>query len=130
MMNNFKTFEEAFFFQNKNNTEDNTIKTVQTGVEEMDLVQFTVGNVVWVCLADDYHLDDYEEWVTQYGVTADGRWAAVSGGHCSCYHWEEMCEDDITYYDLLETLLKADQNANVISKHKDTIESVYTFLNI
>ena len=128
-MNNFKTFEEAFFFQNKDNG-GNVIKAVQTGIDNLDLLQFTVGEVVWVCVADGYYLDDYEEYVTQYGVTTDGRWAAVSGGHCSCYYWEEMCDDDVTYYDSLETLLKADPNAGVISKHKDTITDVYAFVCI
>lgn len=126
-MKTFKTFDDAFLFQ----TADagwNHINLVETQVDVLDLVQFTVGEVVWFCIAEDYYLDDYEESVTQYGVTADGRWAAVYGGHCSCYGWEEMTEDDITYYDDLSTLLKADPQAVVITKYIVEIMEVYPFM--
>jgi hypothetical protein len=130
-MKDFKTFEEAFFFQtNGADRNYNGINTVQTGVDVLDRIQFSVGEVVWVSLAEGFYLDDYDESVTQYGITASGKWAAVSGGHCSCYGWEEMCESDITYYDSLETLLKADPNSSVITKHKETIERVYSFVRI
>lgn len=128
-MKNFKTFEEAFFFQTKD-AYDNGINTVQTGVDVFDYLAFSVGQVVWILLAEGYYLDDYEEYVTQYGITASGEWAAVTGGHCSCYGWEEMCEGDITFYDSLETLLKADPSASVITKHKDLIKRVYSFVKV
>lgn len=44
--------------------------------------------------------------------------------------WEEMCENDITYYPSLEVLLKADKGAEIIIKHKDVLNQVMPFLNI
>ena len=133
-MKDFKTFEEAFIFQTHEKGKrlgGNDICTVKTGVDVLDLIQFSIGEIVWVCIANTEGLDQwYEEWVTQYGVTADGRWVAVEGYHCSCYEWEEMCENDVTYYGSLETLLKADHNSSVIVEYKDTIERVYSFLRI
>lgn len=105
-------------------------QTLETGIDNIDRIQFALGNVLWVVMADGFYLDDYDEYVTQYGFTASGEWAAVSGGHCSCYGWEEMCESDITYYDTLEVLLKADPGADVILKHKDVLKEVLPFLNI
>jgi len=128
-MKTFETFEEALNWQVERGMYD-TNHELATGNDNIDKIQFPLGDVFWIALADGYHLDDYEEWVTQYGVTADGRWAAVEGGHCSCYGWEEMCENDITYYPSLEVLLKADANANVILTHKDVINQVLPFLNI
>ena len=126
-MKTFNTFQEALDFQT-GNTYDVT-NALATGVENIDRIQFSVGEVVWVILADNYQLDDYEEWVTQYGITANGEWAAVSGGHCSCYGWEEMSESDITYYPPLEVMLKSDKSADVIIRHGDTLKGSYLFLN-
>lgn len=133
-MKDFKTFEEAFIFQTHEKgvrMNGNGIRTVKTGVDVLDLIQFSIGEIVWICIANTEGLDQcYEEWVTQYGVTADGRWAAVEGYHCSCYEWEEMCENDVTYYDSLETLLKADPNSSVVVEYKDNLLDVYAFLRI
>jgi len=102
----------------------------ETGVVNIDRVQFSLGDVLWLAIADNYYLDDYEESVTQYGVTSSGKWAAVYGGHCSCYGWEEMEDRDITYYDTLEILVKADAEAVVILQNKDVLKEVLPFLNI
>jgi hypothetical protein len=126
-MKTFETFQEALNFQT-GKTYDVTLD-LATGIESIDRIQFSVGEVVWLILADGYQLDDYEEWVTQYGITANGEWAAVSGGHCSCYGWEEMSENDITYYPSLEVLLKADKGADVIIRHKEILKMKYSFLN-
>lgn len=128
-MKTFENFEEAFSAQTGMNNCGGP-KYLETGVENIDRIQFALGDVLWVVMADGYYLDDYEEYVTQYGFTASGEWAAVSGGHCSCYGWEEMCENDITYYPSLEVLLKADKGAEVIIKHKDVLNQVLPFLNI
>lgn len=129
-MKTFKNFDEALSWQRENYGYGDANSLLETGVENIDRVQFPLGDVFWIILADGYYLDDYEEWVTQYGFTASGKWAAVSGGHCSCYGWEEMSDDNITYYDSLEVLLKADKNADVITRYKDTIEMVLPFLSI
>ena len=128
-MKTFSTFQEALDFQKQKNSYDITADLV-TGVVAIDRIQFSVGEVVWLILADDFYLDDYEEYVTQYGITADGKWAAVSGGHCSCYGWEEMSDSDVTYYENLEVLLKADKNADVIIRHKEILKGSYPFLEI
>jgi|TARA_R110000851_G_scaffold251971_5_gene404518 hypothetical protein len=128
-MKNFKNFNEALAWQVEKGHYD-TNKELETGIENIDRIQFPLGDVFWIALADGYYLDDYEEWVTQYGFTASGKWAAVGGGHCSCYGWEEMVDNDITYYDSLEVLLKADSSAEVIMTYKDTIEKVLPFLKL
>lgn len=127
-MKTFETFEEALTFQKEEDY--NGGFDLETGKENIDLIQFSLGEVLWVVMADGFYLDDYKEYVTQYGFTASGKWAAVEGGHCSCYGWEEMCEADITYYDSLEVLLKADPNAKVIPEHMDILKEALPFLNI
>lgn len=130
-MKTFETFEEALFGQKNQETYHwSGLTSLETGVENIDRIQFSLGDVLWIIMADGYHLDDYEEWVTQYGVTASGMWAAVSGGHCSCYGWEEMREEDITYYPSLEVLLRADPGASVIETHKDVLKEALPFLDI
>jgi len=127
-MKTFKNFEEAFSLNHGCGIVDYSAQV--TEVENIDRVAFGLGDVLWVILADGYYLDDYEESVTQYGFTASGKWAAVSGGHCSCYGWEEMEDNDIEYYDTLEVLLKADPGAKVIIDHKDVLNQVLPFLDI
>ena len=127
-MKTFKNFEEALNKQREHGYYGGN--DLETGIENIDRIQFALGDVLWVVMADDYYLDDYEESVTQYGFTASGEWAAVSGGHCSCFGWEEMGENDITYYESLEVLLKADPGAKVIIEHKDVLNQVLPFLNI
>lgn len=129
-MKTFENFEEALSWQQRNNNYADVNVELETGIENIDRVQFALGNVFWAVMADEYYLDDYEEYVTQYGLTASGELAAVSGGHCSCFGWEEMCENDITYYPSLEVLLKADKGAEIIIKHKDVLNQVMPFLNI
>jgi hypothetical protein len=129
IMKTFETFEEALSYQReKGHYEVNS--ELATGIENIDRVQFALGNVFWAVMADGYYLDDYDEHVTQYGFTASGEWAAVSGGHCSCYGWEDMEESDITYYPSLEVLLKADPGAQVIINHRDVLKGVLPFLDI
>jgi len=130
IMKKFENFEEAFLSQTGLNNWCGDYQNLETGIENIDRIQFSLGDVFWAVMADGYHLDDYDEWVTQYGFTASGEWAAVSGGHCSCYGWEEMEESDITYYPSLEVLLKADANANVILTHKDILNEALPFLKI
>lgn len=127
-MKNFETFQEALDFQKGNNFYNVTADLV-TGIVNIDRIQFSVGEVVWLLLADGYQLDDYDEYVTQYGIAANGEWAAVSGGHCSCFGWEEMSSGDITYYPSLEVLLKADKYAEVILRHKEILKMKYSFLD-
>lgn len=127
-MKTFETFQEALDFQ-KQDDNYNAVSGLATGVECIDRIQFSVGEVVWLTLAENYQLDDYEEYVTQYGIAANGEWAAVSGGHCSCYGWEEMCPSDVTYYPSLEVLLAADKSADVIMKHKEILKGSYLFLD-
>ena len=128
-MKTFENFEEALAWQVEKECYD-VNSELETGIENIDRVQFALGNVFWAVMADEYHLDDYDEYVTQYGFTASGEWAAVYGSHCSCYGWEEMGENDITYYESLEVLLKADPGAKVIIEHKDVLNQVLPFLKI
>jgi hypothetical protein len=128
-MKTFETFEEALSYQ-REKEHYGVNSELATGIENIDRVQFALGNVFWAVMADGYHLDDYEECVTQYGFTASGEWAAVYGSHCSCYGWEDMSENDITYYPSLEVLLKADKDAEVILRYKDVLEEVLPFLSI
>lgn len=127
-MKTFNTFQEALDFQKQKDFYNVTLD-LATGVDNIDRIQFSVGEIVWLILADGYHLDDYEEYVTQYGITANGEWAAVSGGHCSCYGWEEMSPSDITFYPSLEVILKADKQADVIMRHRETLKGSYLFLD-
>jgi hypothetical protein len=127
-MKKFETFNEALTWQKSESTGYNYGISLETEIDVIDRVQFALGEVFWVCISEGYYLDDYEEYVTQYGVTHSGEWAAVSGGHCSCYGWEQMDEKDITYYPTLEVLLKADPNANVISKHLEILKEALKFL--
>ena len=130
-MKTFETFEEAFLSQTNNEMYTlSGLTSLETGIENIDRLQFALGDVLWVVMADGFYLDYYEEYVTQYGFTASGQWAAVEGGHCSCYGWEEMDEKDITYYPSLEVLLKADANANVILTHLDVLKEALPFLKV
>ena len=129
-MKNFNTFEEALHWQKENaKIQYGSINAdLETGVDVIDKVQFTIGEILWVILAENFYLDDYEESVTQYGIDCFGNWYAVSGGHCSCYGWETMESGDETQYESLALLLKADPAADVIVKNKDMLQNVFTFL--
>lgn len=131
-MKKFNSFEEALAWQ-KGLAKDayrSVNESLETGHDVIDRVQFSIGEILWVILAENFSLDDYEEWVTQYGVDSSGNWYAVSGGHCSCYGWEEMKDGDETKYESLELLLKSDPSAEVISKFKDALKDVFGFLQI
>lgn len=128
-MKTFNNFGEALAWQKTTDTYDVNTR-LATGVVNIDRIQFSLGEVLWVILADGYSLDDYEEYVTQYGITSSGAWAVVEGGHCSCYGWEEMKETDITYYESLDLLLKCDKNADVITRHAEALKEAFTFLEI
>jgi hypothetical protein len=131
-MKQFKKWETAFQEQCNSkaypNCSDNGINfSVESNVENMDALPYALGNVVWVIMADNYYLNDYEESAIEYGVTSDGQWAAVSDGHCSCYGWEAT-ESNITYYGNLKELIDCDKDAEIILKHKEILVQVYPFL--
>jgi len=71
-MKKFETFEEALSAQAGMNNWGGP-KYLETGIENIDRIQFALGDVLWVVMADGYQLDDYEEWVTQHGFTASGQ---------------------------------------------------------
>jgi hypothetical protein len=90
----------------------------------------TNGN--WSLKQEDVNwttLSKFTRTVTQYGVTPDGQWCAVSGGHCSCYGWEEMNAGDVVFYPSLKVLLEADKSASIILTHQEILKEVLPFLN-
>lgn len=94
-----------------------------------DLAYVVKGtDVLWLIMANNFYLNDYDESATEYGVTKNGKWAAVYDEHCSCYGWEATL-DNVTYYSNLGELLKADNEANVILKYKDKLVKLYPFLS-
>lgn len=119
----FKNWRDAYLAQQVmslseyDNRIDNSI--VNTGVFEIDRMPYAIkgSKVVWLIMAPNAYLDDYEESATEYGITEDGKWAAVSDGHCSCYGWEAKPEN-ITFYDNLKQLLACDEQAKIIVKSK------------
>lgn len=130
----FKTWKEAFAAQSATACSyDNGFNNpVSTGVSAIDDLPFRLGDIVWLIMAEnyhleDYHLEDYEESATEYGIKADGTWCAVYDGHCSCYGWEAGAES-ITEYDSLDQLLKADAESAVITKHWGVLLGLYPFL--
>ena len=131
-MEQFKQFKRAYDYQHANVCDyDNTFNgSYVTGVSNVDELAYVVkgAEVLWLIMADNYYLNDYDESATEYGVTKDGKWAAVYDGHCSCYGWEAHA-DDVTYYSNLDELLKADKDANVILKYKDKLVELYPFLS-
>ena len=50
-MKNFKTFEEAIISQ-RENYQPNSV--LETGVQNIDRIQFSLGDVLWVIMADGY----------------------------------------------------------------------------
>lgn len=128
-MKTFKRWNTAYQEQrNVSNTYDNSIQfSVDSGIENIDSIPFALGDVLWIIMADNYYLDDYEESAVEYGVTAEGKWAALSDGHCSCYGWEART-NDITYYTNLKELIKCDERAKVILKYKEILVQIYPFL--
>lgn len=127
----YTTWRQAYDAQQATkSTYDNEISNpVVTGVVVIDDIPFAVGEVVWLIMADDFYLNDYEENATEYGIKEDGTWCAISDGHCSCYGWEAS-ENQITEYDSLEQLLQADPKASVITKHMPTLRKVFPFLQV
>lgn len=99
-----------------------------SGLDLIDRIPFETPGVLWLIMAENSYLDDYEESVTLYGLNTAGKWVAVSGSHCSCYGWEEM---DLTpeEYPSFEILLAADKHAEVIVKHWATLLLHYPFLH-
>jgi len=131
-MKQFKRFKNAYEYQYENVTEfygNDFTGSYDTGVSNIDDLAYAIKGteVLWVIMADGYYLDDYEESATEYGVTKDGKWAAVYDSHCSCFGWEVKA-DDVTYYSNLGELLKCDKDANVILKYKDKLVELYPFL--
>lgn len=129
-MEKFKTFDEARAYQEIGKRGyDNRCDQWSSGHRLIDAVQFSIGPVLWVIVAEDYSLGDYEESVTQYGVDASGRWAAIHDSHCSCFGWEAT-ENDITYYDTLDILQRADPQAKVITENKSNLVDAFPFLQV
>jgi len=131
-MKQFKQFKKAYDYQYGQVSDyDNGLSetSYETGVSNIDDLAYAIKGteVLWLIMADDYYLDDYEESATEYGVTKDGKWAAVYDGHCSCYGWEANA-DNVTYYSNLGELLKCDEATNVILKYKDKLVELYPFL--
>ena len=77
-MKKFNTFEEALHWQKENaKIQYGSINAdLETGVDVIDKVQFTIGEILWVILAENFWLDDYEEHVTQYGIDCFGNWSS------------------------------------------------------
>ena len=132
-MKQFKQFQRALNFQQSmvSSSYDNGIYTdiYETGVYNIDSMPYVIksSDVVWLIMADNSYLGYYEEDATEYGVTKNGKWAAVSDAHCSCYGWEAT-PSNITYYSNLDELIKCDKQAEVILKYKDALVQVYPFL--
>jgi hypothetical protein len=131
-MKQFKQFKRAYNIQHENvDSYDNRFHCdYGTHVGNIDDLAYVIKGteVLWVIMANNYYLDDYEESATEYGVLKDGKWAAVYDGHCSCYGWEAT-KDDVTYYSNLDELLKCDKGADVILEHKDALVELYPFLS-
>lgn len=132
-MKQFKQFRTAYKYQYGKNPQgsDNGLycEAYDTGVSNIDNLAYVIKGtgVLWLIMADDYYLNDCDESATEYGVTKDGKWAAVYDGHCSCYGWEATT-NDVTYYSNLRQLLKCDKNSNVILEYKDKLVELYPFL--
>lgn len=126
-MEQYKTFEEALVAQAIEGGYDNSCKEWPSGNPLIGKVPFAVKPVLWVIMAEGFQLDDWEESATEYGVDASGRWAALEDGHCSCYGWEAKA-DDITYYDTLDDLLRADPKAKVIRDNWGDLVALFPFL--
>jgi hypothetical protein len=136
-MKTLQTWRKAYNYQQKalaENTYDNGIYgyyNIDSGVENIDALQFALKGIeiVWLIMEDGYYIDDYEEGATQIGITKDGRWAVLDDGHCSCYGWEAH-PNDVTYYDSLDVLLKADSGAKILLKHEVELKRHFPFLNL
>lgn len=128
-MEQYKTFEEALVAQANEGGYDNSFKGWSSGNPLIANIPFALKPVLWVIMAEDNYLGDYEEWAIEYGVDAFGRWAALDDGHCSCYGWEAT-ENDITYYDTLDDLLRADPRAKVIMDNRGDLVAMFPFLKV
>lgn len=131
-MKQFKQFKNAYDYQYEkrgDNYDNGVALSLDTGISNIDELAYVIKgtDVLWLIMADNFYLNDYDESATEYGVTKDGKWAAVYDGHCSCYGWEATA-DDVTYYSSLDELIKCDKEANVILKHKDKLVKLYPFL--
>ena len=136
-MKTLQTWRKAYNYQQKameENDYDNGFYgeyAIDSGVENIDLLQFALKGlpVVWLIMYDDFYLDDYDEGATEIGITKDGRWAVLEDGHCSCYGWEADV-NDVTYYDSLDVLLKAEPEAKVLLKYETELKRHFPFLNL
>lgn len=133
-----QTWRKAYNYQQKalmENSCDNGFcygeYAIDSGVENIDQLQFALKgvSVVWFIMYDSFYLGDYDEHATEIGITKDGRWAVLSDGHCSCYGWEAT-ENEITYYDSLDVLLKAEKEAKVLLKYQTELMRHFPFLNL
>ena len=129
-MKQYKKWEVAFTEQvNCVTSSDNSLCNYNpaSNIIIIDKIPFAIGPIVWIIMANNYSIDDYEKAATEYGVTKDGQWAALSDAHCSCFGWEAR-EENITYYSKLSELITCDHEAKVILEHKDILITVYPFL--
>jgi hypothetical protein len=123
----YKTFEEALAAQVVDGGYDNSFNGWPSGNPLIGKIPFAIKPVLWVIMANDYYLGDYEEGATEYGIDASGRWWAMYDGHCSCYGWESTI-DHATHYDTLDDLLRADPRAKVIQEKWGDLTSLFPFL--
>ena len=128
----FKQWKRAYNLQQADlGTYDNGLHNycMNTGIVNIDKLPFAIkdSEVVWMIMADGFYLDDYEESATEYGVTQNGKWAAVDDGHCSCYGWEAETQH-ITIYETLQDLLNADKKADVLVRYKNELCRIYPFV--
>lgn len=128
-MKQYNTFEEALVAQANEGGYDNSFKGWSSGNPLIANIPFALKPVLWVIMAEDNYLGDYEEGATEYGVDALGRWAALDDSHCSCYGWETTAEH-ITYYDTLDDLLRADPRAKVIMDNRGDLVAMFPFLKV
>ena len=106
-MKQYNNFEEALAAQENEGGYDNTFHGWSSDNSLIANIPFALKPVLWLIMATDSYLGDYEEYATEYGVDAFGRWAALSDSHCSCFG-RESSADHITYYNTLDDLLRAD----------------------
>ena len=101
----------------------------ESGVGNIDNLQFALKDVeiLWLIMYDGYYFGDYEEGATEIGITKDGKWAVLEDSHCSCYGWEAH-EGDITFYDSLDVLLKAEPEAKVLMNYKAELIKCFPFI--
>ena len=73
-MKQYNTFEEALVAQANEGGYDNSFNGWSSDNSLIANIPFALKPVLWVIMAEDSSLGDYEESATEYGVDALGRW--------------------------------------------------------